>query len=574
MIVVPEEHDRTAEPPPLRLGVLAPGLRLARWQRRVLEHLQAGGDTELVAVVIDRSPAPAHDLRSRLHRLVGRRGLWQLYNNMWVARRATALRRVDCDDILGGLPVIDVLPDRVGRYSQHFPTAALDALGPLDLDILLRFGFGILRGPVLSSARQGVWSFHHDDERVIRGGPPSFWEVADELPTTGVLLQRLTDALDAGIPLARATFRTVAYSYPRNRDRAALGAAVLPAKVARAVRFGQQSTAIEPSATDAPLRRDPSNGAMLSFLARQSVRAVSSRFKGITRGQKWGIGLVEHGAFDSASRAVDRVEWLPPFRHNGYLADPFPVVRDGRIAILAEEFDERRARGVISAVARDAGGGWRLHSGVICPGVHASYPCVFAVDGELYCAPETWQSGRVDAWRCTRFPDRWEHHATLLSGVALADPTIFQWSGQWWLLGVRKDRDSDTELWAWHAPGPFGTWTPHAANPLKIDVTSSRPAGTPFVRDGALFRPAQDGSQGYGAALSINRVDRLDEVGFSEQVVERVELLAGPYPHGPHTFVARDGHVCIDGFRLVTDRHRLRRELSGRIQRRRTGRSR
>ena len=113
------------------------------------------------------------------------------------------------------------------------------------------------------------------------------------------------------------------------------------------------------------------------------------------------------------------------------------------------------------------------------------------------------------------------------------------------------------------------------ANPLKIDVTSSRPAGTPFVRDGALlFRPAQDGSQGYGAALSINRVDRLDEVGFSEQVVERLELLAGPYPHGPHTFVACDGHVCIDGFRLVTDRHRLWRELSGRIQRRRTGRSR
>ena len=83
-------------------------------------------------------------------------------------------------------------------------------------------------------------------------------------------------------------------------------------------------------------------------------------------------------------------------------------------------------------------------------------------------------------------------------------------------MGMRKDRDSDTELWAWHAPDPFGAWTAHVANPLKIDVTSSRPAGTPFVRDGVLYRPAQDGSHGYGAALSINQVVRLDELDLVE----------------------------------------------------------
>ena len=251
-----------------------------------------------------------------------------------------------------------------------------------------------------------MWSFHHDDERVIRGGPPSFWEVADELPTTGVLLQRLTDALDAGIPLARATFRTVGYSYPRNRDRAALGAAVLPAKVARAVRYGRLSTATEPSTTNAALRRDPSNGAMLSFFVRQSVRAVSGRLEGITRGQKWGVGVVGQAAQESVTEALRRVEWLPELRRHGYLADPFPVARDGRVAVLVEEFDERRASGVISVVDRDGAGGWQLHSGVIKPGVHASFPYVFEVDGELYCIPETWRSGSVDAWRCTRFPDR------------------------------------------------------------------------------------------------------------------------------------------------------------------------
>ena len=166
----------------------------------------------------------------------------------------------------------------VGRFSQYFPADAIAELRRHDLDVLLRFGFGILRGEVLDVARYGIWSFHHDDERVIRGGPPSFWEVDDGLATTGVLFQRLTDKLDAGVPLARATFRTVGYSYPRNRDRAALGAAVLPAKFARAVRQGiVEPDSLPVADASAVIRRDPGNGQMARFLARQSVRAVSAR---------------------------------------------------------------------------------------------------------------------------------------------------------------------------------------------------------------------------------------------------------------------------------------------------------
>ena len=180
----------------------------------------------------------------------------------------------------------------MGRYAQHFPSAAIERLRGHELDVLLRFGFGILGGEVLDVARHGIWSFHHDDERVIRGGPPSFWEVADGHATTGVLLQRLTERLDAGIPLGRATFRTVGHSYPRNRDRAALGAAVLVARAARAVRHGWLDVASLPSAaTNAPVRRDPTNRQMLAFLARQSVRILTAQVRGILVGHRWTVGL-------------------------------------------------------------------------------------------------------------------------------------------------------------------------------------------------------------------------------------------------------------------------------------------
>ena len=157
-----------------------------------------------------------------------RRFLWRLYNNVWVRRRATSIARVDCSDLLGALPTVAVTTRTCGQVRPALPRRRRSrSLRGHDLDVLLRFGFGILGGDVLDVARHGIWSFHHDDERVIRGGPPSFWEVADGHATTGVLLQRLTERLDAGIPLGRATFRTVGHSYPRNRDRAALGAAVL-----------------------------------------------------------------------------------------------------------------------------------------------------------------------------------------------------------------------------------------------------------------------------------------------------------------------------------------------------------
>ena len=73
-------------------------------------------------------------------------------------------------DIFCDVPVIRVTPELRGRYSQCFPDGAIGVIGGYDLDILLRFGFGILRGKIIDVPRYDAWSFHHDD-REIRGGP-------------------------------------------------------------------------------------------------------------------------------------------------------------------------------------------------------------------------------------------------------------------------------------------------------------------------------------------------------------------------------------------------------------------
>ena len=65
-------------------------------------------------------------------------------------------------------------------------------------DVLVRFGFGIVKGPMLDLPTHGVWGFHHGDEEKFRGGPPGFWEIMHDDPVTGAVLQRLTEKLDAG----------------------------------------------------------------------------------------------------------------------------------------------------------------------------------------------------------------------------------------------------------------------------------------------------------------------------------------------------------------------------------------
>jgi hypothetical protein len=96
---------------------------------------------------------------------------------------------------------------------------------------------------------------------------------------------------------------------------------------------------------------------------------------------------------------------------------------------------------------------------------------------------------------------------------------------------------------------------PHATNPVKVDAGSSRPAGTPFVHGGELYRPAQDCSKTYGRRIVLNRVIKLTVSEFEEERAAVVNPDSnGPYPHGLHTISSvlnAPNVTLIDGKRIV-----------------------
>jgi hypothetical protein len=99
-----------------------------------------------------------------------------------------------------------------------------------------------------------------------------------------------------------------------------------------------------------------------------------------------------------------------------------------------------------------------------------------------------------------------------------------------------------------------GPWTPHAQNPVVVDVRRARAAGPPFVVDGVLYRPGQDCSATYGGAVVIARIDALDPLRYEETVVARVEApRTGPYRDGLHTVSVSGDTIVLDGKRRYRD---------------------
>jgi hypothetical protein len=239
---------------------------------------------------------------------------------------------------------------------------------------------------------------------------------------------------------------------------------------------------------------------------------------------------------------------LPDDGHRFY-ADPFPIEHDGRLTLFVEEFPHRTQRGVISAVEFGPDGPLGRPEPVLDLPHHLSYPFVFARDGEVWMIPESCAAGTVDLYRSTAFPGGWVKQATLLSGIVASDATLLEHAGRWWMFATVRDGDgsfSDT-LHLWSAPDFRGPWSAHRANPVLIDIASARPAGRVVCHDGALLRPVQDCRRGYGAALGIARILRLDDEAF-EQSVETI-LTAGPRWPGRrlHTLNAAGGFEFIDG---------------------------
>ena len=281
----------------LRFGVMGFGTNFAAWETECLRRVLAVPDVELSLLIVDNRPPPSQTPSSfgtRVRKFLSAdKRLWLLYERLFVTRYVTALKRVEIPKLFVGIPRIDCVVDRKGKFSEYFKADDIREIRKYDLDFILRFAFGIIRGEILNTPRYGVWSFHHDDEEHYRGSPSRFWEIYHNDPKTGVILQRLTDRLDGGIILKRGYMDTVNDSYARNLNAGLFGALHWPAEICHDILNGNSDYFNNPpSKSTAPLIATPTDAEMLTFTVRIIKNWVVNRLSGKSHQTDLSIGTI------------------------------------------------------------------------------------------------------------------------------------------------------------------------------------------------------------------------------------------------------------------------------------------
>jgi len=154
----------------------------------------------------------------------------------------------------------------------------------------------------------------------------------------------------------------------------------------------------------------------------------------------------------------------------------------------------------------------------------------------------------VELFRCVQLPDRWEPVKILLRDIYAVDATLLQHGGKTWLFTNIKEAEGSSlnALHLYWAESPLSErWNAHPLNPVVRDIGSARPAGRIFVQDGLLIRPSQDSARRYGRALKFNRITRLDEHSYSEELVATFAPRGGGIK-ATHTFNQAGDLTVID----------------------------
>jgi hypothetical protein len=570
----------TGDGPPLRVGILVDSLLQPAWVEPILDQIQRSDFARLELVILNRekrapaAPAPG----PRLHRLLRvlaeprrRRGLlYGLYARLDRRRCAPdddALREVDCAARLAAVEQIQVAPVREG-FAQRFPPGAVEAIRSRGIDVLLRFGFGILKGDVLRAARYGIWSYHHGDNDYYRGGPAHFWEVIEGHPLSGVLLQVLTEELDGGMVLCKAWVPTrQGISATLNRQLPYwTGSSFVIRKLHDLHQHGWEHLKARlvpnrPVAGRRRLYRPPTNGEMVRRVLPRAIGRILALPWRRDRVTHWRVALragPPRPPSGGGPFSMEGFRWIESPRGH-YYADPFLFRRDGTTWLFFEDYDYAEGRAVIACAEVRADGGVAAPRVALRRPYHLSFPFLFEDAGRVYMIPETGANRTVKLYRATRFPDEWERVAVLLSGARALDTVMWREGGRYWFfVTIIHPPRAGPQLFLFSTDTLTGRWMAHPANPIVSDARYARAAGAIVSLGSRRIRPSQDCSGDYGSAIHFSEITRLSPSDYEERHLWTLPPVGDKDLTGTHTYNRCETAEVVDGRVLVPRRATFR----------------
>ena len=419
-------------------------------------------------------------------------------------------------------------------------------------------GFRILKGDILNvCSKYGVWSYHHGDNRVNRGGPPGYWETVDSWDTNGSILQVLSADLDGGKILYRSWSLSSPLSLAQNRNGYYwTSSSFLSRQIDRLYQVGAERFFKEVEKFDNALDfyshklvKAPTNLAVVKHSAKAVYKLAVRVWQKLFLSEQWILLFkIDKGVAKSFHRFK---KIIPP--NDRFWADPHVIFKDDKYFIFVEEYLYKTKLGRLAVLEVDKKGRVGEPITILEKDYHLSYPNVFELDGKYYMIPETSANKTIDIYECVGFPHQWAFKMSLMTDIDAVDTTLLFHNDKWWLfanVAENKGSSKNDELFLYYADELFTTsWTAHAQNPIISDTSCSRPAGKIFAYNERLYRPSQDCSGLYGRGFNMAEIKELSEEVYEEDLVSTHYTDWDDSLLGVHCFNYQAGMTVIDAFR-------------------------
>ena len=536
----------------LKIGLLVDDNQVEAWLYKGLQRLLKSDYAEVTLIV--NNTTPYHDNNTQYFLYNKLRAL----DNKLFKQKPDALEKQDIHTLFPDAKRHDVTPLQE-TYHDSLREEDIMILKEQKLDILVRCGFRILKGDILTAAKYGVWSYHFGDQSESRGMVDGgFWESINKTPQTGITLQILDENLDAGKILYQSWGLTQQISPNKNINFLKWLATPFLARTLKRLHDEGEKKFFEAVKEqnnsfdfyDAPLYKKPTNRQAIvpfaKYLYKFTKRLIMKRFFD----EEWFV-MINLDPKTSKS--------LPHFKRIvsplGILwADPFVVEKEDGYYLFVEEMSYKENVGHLAVLELDKEGNVTKNTTILNTGSHLSYPNIFQEDGEWWMIPESGASRKISLYKATNFPYEWELHMHLKEDVKNADTTLHYHDDKWWMF-VNIDEDEGTllynELYLFSADDfRSNDWKPHPQNPIVSDVKSSRPGGKIFIEDGKIIRPAQNSSHRYGYGLSFNEIITLNEAHYEEREIGKILPKWDKKIGGTHTYNQAGDLTVIDAWGL------------------------
>lgn len=517
----------------LRFGIICESSKIEDWKLRCINEMQKKKQAELSLII---KPAK-----------IGRREQKKRFLLVpSIYKRFKSLKLQDVFLECNGIPFLEY---HEGQHSN-------EQLRKAELDLIIDFD-GRIGREFSAACKYGVWAFQQGDEQLYPSGSSCFWEIYNNESVTAVSLYRYTEKKDEKILLKKGYFATIKDSYMKNKDHICSSVTAWPSMVCKDLLSDNADYLDEyPVVSRAAKAYGSPTQLQWIFLY---IKLLQNKMKKLAVQlfcyEYWNVGLVNQSIEKLLHENQPSIKWLVE-KKDLYYADPFGYEENGRLHILMEELDHKVVNGYISGLDVNLGRNKvTIDSSIIKLPSHMSYPFILRQNEDVYCIPETSEENEVAVYQLDKKAKKWIKARTILKGFPAVDATILQYGEKWWMFCTRGGAESQThncELHLFYSDDLFGEWKAHVQNPVKIDIRSSRPAGTPFYQEGALYRPAQDCSETYGGRIVLNKIKTLTTTQFIEETASYVQPeKKSLYPDGVHTLSSINSQwTLIDGKRF------------------------